>query len=309
MPREWKTQYWGFIVTLALALEAQAGQWPLSVPKGTTVVLKVPMSAMSLEGHSAGGALIYAVEVERILSQASWRKVWFPLMQDFRLEKVTDWKAPTGVRYTQVEIRNAMVWAKLRFNRSADLNAQFLDVVAIGDVQAFKESEYFRKEVFEPLDPEIFVGPLVGLPYNVKLGLLDFVDYRKDALTAGTYKGKTYVSVDLGEDGNVYNSLRLDEAARVALVENERLLKLIKTFSTVAEMSGIDGVKLIAVISYKSFLDELARPSRDVLQLYVPLDLARRFQDADITSQQLIDGSVVLLNDNRIQVSLAAGPS
>ena len=38
-----------------------------------------------------------------------------------------------------------------------------------------------------------------------------------------------------------------------------------------------------------------------------PIDVILKFVDADITSQQLIDGSIVLLNGDRMQVSLAVG--
>ncbi len=132
---------------------------------------------------------------------------------------------------------------------------------------------------------------------------------RKDGITAGTYKGKSYISVDLAGDGDVYNSLRLDQAARVARVINERLLSVIKTFSSVAEAAAIDGVKLVTVIQHKSFLDELAAPTKDRLELYVPLDKAQQFHDAEITSQQLVDASVILLNDNRIQAVLSSSAS
>ena len=89
----------------------------------------------------------------------------------------------------------------------------------------------------------------------------------------------------------------------MARVINENLLDRVKLFGGIAQMTGIDGVKLAVGIAYQDLVSETV-PHVDNLEVYVPLDLAMKFAEADITSQQLIDGSTVLLNGNRVQVSL-----
>jgi hypothetical protein len=64
-------------------------------------------------------------------------------------------------------------------------------------------------------------------------------------------------------------------------------------------------VKAAAKIPFKSFVDEYVSPEIDSLEIYAPLSLIRKFSESEITSQQLIDGSVVLVNSNRIQLSLS----
>jgi len=49
-------------------------------------------------------------------------------------------------------------------------------------------------------------------------------------------------------------------------------------------------------------LDVNATPGTDTLQVHEFRSLVRRFADAEVTSKQLIDGSVVLVTDNRVQV-------
>ncbi len=294
---------------ITFASVAGAGtQWPQGISKGATLVLKIPVPALVgyREGTSSVGSLIYGVEVERVLANSGWRSQSFPVMANFVVEKINEWKSPSGAKLTQIEIRNPAIWVKLRFDPSKDVGARLREVIAVQDIEQFKQGEYFRKEVFDILDPQIFVGPLGGLPFKLKLALLDFVHFKKEAITAGTYKGKSYLSVDLGDTGDVYNSLRLDQSARVARVINETYLSLIKTFSSVAEQAGIEGIKLTTVILHKSFLDQAATPTRDHLEVYVPLDKAQQFGNAEITSQQLMDASVILLNDNRIQAVLTS---
>ena len=98
--------------------------------------------------------------------------------------------------------------------------------------------------------------------------MLEYVHFDEKRITAGTYKDNSYISIDLGEGKDVYNSLRLDQAARVAHVVNEDLLGATKTLLPVAVEAGTDGIKLITIIAHKSFLEQYATPTRDQLEVY-----------------------------------------
>ncbi len=171
------------------------------------------------------------------------------------------------------------------------------------DWQSFKRSKDFRDNVLEPQGAGIFTGPLANLPEPIKLSLFGMVCSGGGTLGTSDYKGRTYLEVTLGDDGVVYNTLQLNQSARVTKVINDRLLDDIKAFQGVAGLVGIGGVKFALRIYFRNFVSESV-PTFDRLELYVPLDLAKKFADADITSQQLMDGSVVILNGNRVQVSL-----
>jgi Phage integrase, N-terminal SAM-like domain len=58
--------------------------------------------------------------------------------------------------------------------------------------------------------------------------------------------------------------------------------------------------------AYVHAVHRLAQHFHKSPDLITPVgESVRQFSDADITSQQLIDGSVVLVNGNRVQVPLA----
>ena len=59
-------------------------------------------------------------------------------------------------------------------------------------------------------------------------------------------------------------------------------------------------------IMYLNFVNESVNRT-DQLEVYLPVELVVKFADSDITSQQLMDGGIVLLNGNRIQVQLTNG--
>jgi hypothetical protein len=93
----------------------------------------------------------------------------------------------------------------------------------------------------------------------------------------------------------------------VARTINDTLLLPLKSVTNIAAQVGIDGIKLKSTIKHKSFLEEAALPTNDQLEIYVPLNQAKAFVAAEITSQQLMDASVVILNGNRIQAVLTSG--
>ena len=196
------------------------------------------------------------------------------------------------------------MYLKLRFPPGADLNGDFQKVVIASGWQSFVSSKDFYDNVLAPQGRGIFTGRLAGLPEPVKLSLFQMVCGGLGTLGTAAFKGQTYLSVTLGNDGTVYNTIQLNQSSRVAKVINERLLDDIKDFRGVASVVGIDGVEFRVQIFFRNFVSEDV-PAFDTLDVYVPVGLANKFADQDITSQQLMDGSVVLVNDNRVQVSLS----
>lgn len=295
------------IMVLALSCPALADRWQLGVPKGSIVVATIPRAFWQVDKYdsaSSGGQLIYFVNVEDVLSQSGWRASGFPYCGDFTLTKITEYKPLYKLRYTIVELRNATLYLKLRFPPGADLKTDFQRVVIPGDWQSFQRSKDFHDNVLAPQGQGIFTGQLAGLPEPMKLSLFGMVCSGQGTLGTVVFKRNTYLAVTLGDDGTVYNTVQLNQSARVAKVINDRLLDDIKAFQGVASLVGIDGVEFTVQIYFRNFVSETL-PTIDKLELYVPLGLASKFADQDITSQQLMDGSVIILNGNRIQVSLA----
>jgi hypothetical protein len=290
------------------ALSAKATSWPLAIPKGSSVVVKIPTRFWQVgkyDAVSGSGQRIYFIDMEMLFSSPDWESSGFPYCGEFTLTKISEFRPFYKLRYTDIELRNNGIYLKLRFNADVkDLNGEFQKVVATGNWRQFEASEEFRDNVLTPQGNRIFTGPLAQLPATLKLSLFNTVCDGQNTLGTETYKDKSYVAVALSSDGNVYNSLKLNEAARVAQVVNGRLLSEIKLYGKIAGLVGIEGVKFAVGIAYKDFVNESV-PHIDNLEIYVPLNLSTKFADADITSQQMIDGSIVVLNGNRIQVSLA----
>jgi len=299
-----------FGAALILGGPCQAKDWRLSLPRGTAVVAKVPTKFWRVDKYdavSSKGQSIYYVEVSDVLNTPGWETSGFPFCGDFTLTKVFEFRPFLKLRYTVIELRNSIIYLKLRFGPEVkDLDAVFQRLTVPGDWRTFEASDEFHKTVFATQDAKLFVGPLAKLSDPLKMALMRTVCDGQNTFEVETFKARTYFAVTLASDGTAYNSLRLDESARVRRTINERLLRRIKLFRGIAQETGIDGVKFTATIAYRDFVNETV-DHIDSVEVYVPLDLSMKFADADITSQQLIDGSIVLLNGNRVQVNLSGG--
>ena len=279
--------------------------------KGRMVTLKVPSSVLSVDGASFAGALILAASPTVTADGTStfpgleWKTAGFPSMWEMKIEKIDRKK-----EHTQIELRSAMRYVKLRFSSSLDtvqLARGFSSLVIPGDANSAAASAY-RDEAYRVLAAAIFVDKLAAVPVEAQAALVRVAHEAAGAgIRSQVYKDNLYLVVDLGRDTSVYNDLRFTQASVLAHVLNESLLKTLKGFAEpVKNVSQLHGIKVEFGIPHKSFLEEYARPATYAMELYAPADLIRKFADADITTQQFVDGCVLIVDENRVEVSLTA---
>ncbi|MEA2563784.1 MAG: hypothetical protein QOH06_5288 [Acidobacteriota bacterium] len=121
------------------------------------------------------------------------------------------------------------------------------------------------------------------------------------------YRDALYLSVSLGPHGNVFNTIQMNRTQRVARVTTEQLIPALREIERgLAGTEAIQGVALEVEIAYKNFLKpDNAEAGLDRLEILVPRAELAKLADDEITSQQLVNASVVRLNGNRIEVDLS----
>jgi len=123
------------------------------------------------------------------------------------------------------------------------------------------------------------------------------------------FKGKQYIAFSATDPTPIFNSLHVNQAARVATVLKALVLPIfIKIAPVITDANGIYGINLRARIFYQDFRSKRNRPPQvEVLEIFAPYDLVEKFFNEDITNQKLIDGSFVFIDGNRIEVDLSKG--
>lgn len=277
--------------------------------RGPVVTLKVPMTLLQSRGGSLETTITGAPGALRVSGQDDWQSCCFPSMLKLEIRSVSKpekWRPVTQVlTYTDGGI------VYLNFDPSiADVESALRELVLV-DAPNSEAAKAYLKQRYEDMASNVFTGSLASVPEEARMVALRYADGVAHAARVGiaTYKDQPYFLLDLGEGDSVYNTLQMNETARVARTINDTVLKVLKgSMAAFSQLGQTTGVKVqMKVLSRNFARSEFATPEVDLLTIYAPFDLIKKFADADITSQQLIDGSVVLVNDNRVQVPLAGG--
>ena len=301
------------VVFALFAVTAQAepakDKWPLNIPDSTWVVLKVPTKAIVFEKTTFFITTnSYTVSVDQgptgltVGGFPDWQSKGWASQYYLKLTKA---EKKTGYFQVELELANGN-HIKLRFLPSVtDINAALDKLVFPGTLDQFKASDYYRKELTGIFFPRIFTGPLAGIAFDKQLKMLEAMEYDPEAIGSETYKGKLYLTLRMPDDDLVYNSNQVNQPGRVARVLQRGLLTLLKGLQQLylADVTGIEGIKLEHRILYRNFgTDEST--STDTMVLYATAEQLSSFAENDITNQQLVDKSIILVNGDRVAVSL-----
>jgi hypothetical protein len=85
-----------------------------------------------------------------------------------------------------------------------------------------------------------------------------------------------------------------------------RLPAFDKVAPVITDANGVYGIKIRARIFYRDFRSKRnQRPHVEILEVFAPYDLVEKFFNHEITNQKLVDGSIVLVNGDRIAVDMS----
>lgn len=118
------------------------------------------------------------------------------------------------------------------------------------------------------------------------------------------FKGKRYLSVKLASE-NVFNSLKLNRYEIGRQVFDDTVRKILNPLNEkISDPKSFYGYNIIVETGMKSFTDENAVRESLKYEFMMPQSAVRSYKDKDISGQKLIDESIVLLNDERIDLKL-----
>ncbi len=287
-----------FILIFSLPAFGQFAKGDLVVPKFTESTLKfdkikvwTSMNQYSLAAaKSANGAYI-------LNGKTDWQGV-FPLLAEFHIKEIeTSKKKPSRVlllgKTNQIEV-----------TIPNDLNLQeALDTILFkGNIEGLTTSGYFQ-DLEKRWLPILFTDKLARIPFDSQRKLLREADYSISPYQA-KFKEKSYLAVKFSDDV-IYNTIQLNQAARAARQTESGIKKLKSIFQITGKLQEIEGIKLAAEIRSKDFVSEkFSRGNTETFEMYVPFDLLQKFIEAEITNQELIDGSIILVEGNRLKIDL-----
>jgi len=196
------------------------------------------------------------------------------------------------------------------FTLTSDLEAAeaLIDQFVVpGPTDSGEAQELLDKAVARVVAP-LFAKELAGVPEERRSGLVAAI---RKVGAAGvqplTYRASLYLSLYLGPHGNVFNTIQMNRTQRVARVTTEQLVPALREIErSLAGIEVIQGVAMEVQIGFKNFVKpENGEAGVDKLEILVPRAELAKLADDEVTSQHMVNASVVRLNGNRIEVALS----
>ena len=252
--------------------------------KGEQYTLVVPAESLKDEGYDwTNTHRVYAVDTQDAAGPGA-----LPTVLELRFEKKNG---------EEIEFRTQGTWVKLRFRDESDMMERIgryavpsnetdalVDAVLDGAAAAVFTGTELEKELWRDLARYAFsLGGVVLQPPT-------------------TFRGGDYLTVSLGRWDSIYNTRRLNQAQRLALVIGE-LLDRVKGAEALADV-GFSGLRLDLQIPFRDFVDS-SGSGTDALTWYIESSLITELRDFEITSQDFVDGSVVVVDGTRVEVDLS----
>ena len=118
------------------------------------------------------------------------------------------------------------------------------------------------------------------------------------------FKGKKYLQVKVNSTTQ-YNNLKLNKYDIGKRIFDDTVRKMLNPLnSAIAAPKAYYGYDIMVYGYSKSFADKYAVPDKHEFRFLMPESVVRRYKDKDISGQALLDASVILLNDERIDMKL-----
>jgi hypothetical protein len=312
---------WRLSGLLILAVDASlpsvgaAQKLDLGFQKGDSVTLGIPFHFMTeRRGGLLGTNIKYDIDVRSGPSDVEVRE------PGKKGEWRTDWRAagfPSGRLYQvgkiKVTDRDSIKGKWIEVTLTVRPTVDYRVYAPEKDPQALRgaiapegktDSAYAAS--YAALGDRMFTGPLASFSADERRLLLAFAHTTalSTQIASEDYKDNLYLVLSLPEDGSIWNDLKVNRAQRLGRLIGDRL-SLLKAFAKVAvPHDSIGGLKLEQGSRHGTAPD-YRDAKADQVEAYFPLSLLVKFADADITSQALVNGSIILLNSDRIDVDLS----
>ncbi len=209
--------------------------------------------------------------------------------------------------FLELEFRNDdyRTVVKLRLSLTfPDRVAAISAVLNIGTREEFEQTPYFQALVKRQL-ARTFIGELAKIPTDLQRQLLKLSDYQSENFIPSMLKGKLYLEMNVPESGTVYNTLQVNLAARTASTVKTQVLPRLRVMAgSIQDAPTFYGVKLRVRMQHRNFVRE-SLSKFESLEIYLPYDAIQQFANHDITEQKLMDQCVVLVDGDRVDVTMA----
>ena len=298
---------------LSIAAAHSEAQRPnIDFKRGDSVVVAIPLKLATVR---LGGFLGISPRIEYFVGLAdggpvvhdstgravpNWQAAGFPSSLHYAVQQVNTVRRPDRSQVVEVVLRNGAIATRV-----------FAPVGQEAALQSFvaplRQADSLRLAGYHALGELFFTGPLASYSQEDRVKILTWAHLTAGGSRIGseTYRGANYLVVDIPTDGSLWNDLVIKQPTRIGKILTDRFAML-KAFARLSiPNQSIGGVKL-STESCHGHAPTYTDKKCDTVEIYFPVVSLLKFADDEITSQQLVNESVVRVAGDRIEVNLSA---
>lgn len=167
-----------------------------------------------------------------------------------------------------------------------------------------KPVDYFSKKFLEGNSDEKLKNNIIQLLDLIKLrGLLANAILKYRSISIIKFKHKKYVSIGF-DSINVYNSIKLDRYDIGKELFDKVVRKILNPLNKYVNDSKFYGYKIHISGFYKNFANEYENNKALEFEFFMPKSVVREYKDLDISGQELLNKSIVLMDGERVELKL-----
>jgi len=165
--------------------------------------------------------------------------------------------------------------------------------------------DYLNKEFASSLsDVELKTRILKFIDLIILQGIITESVLETQSIDLISFKDNNYLQFKF-TNANVYNSLKLNKYDIGKRLFDEVIRKVLSPLNEYIARSNLFYGYDLTIIGYtKSFADEYAIAKPIEYRFIIPENIVREYKNKDISGQQVLDSSVILMDDERIELKL-----
>jgi len=174
-----------------------------------------------------------------------------------------------------------------------------------GKITLIRPIDYFNKDFASTIsDADLKTRVLSFIDLIILQSLIAESVLETQSVNLVSFKDKNYLQFKF-TNVNVYNSLKLDKYDIGKRLFDEVIRKVLSPLNEYIGNSNLFYGYDLTVVGYtKSFAEEYATGKPIEYRFMIPESVVRKYKNKDISGQQVLDASVILMDDERIELKL-----
>lgn len=172
-------------------------------------------------------------------------------------------------------------------------------------INLIKPEDYLNREFASSIaDFQLKAKILNFIDLIILRGIVNASFLELYSINLSPFKGNSYLQFKFNNT-NIYNSSKLNNYDIGKRIFDDLIRKLLSPLNEhISDSNLFYGYDINLVTHTKSFIEDYESASPIEYRFFIPIEIVSKYKNKDITGQQVLDSSIILMDDERIELKL-----